>query len=359
MSPHARRPGLSKTRYVSGLQCHNKLWWEVHERDAPELKPGPALLDLFEQGRYVGELARERFPGGVLIDLPWHAIRDRVEATRAAIDSGAPAIFEASFVKDNVFVAVDVLERVAGGFDLIEVKSSTRVKDDHIPDAAVQTWVLRSNGLPVRRVKLMHLNPEYRHPGHGDLFVSEDVTDRVADPLELVHLEIEELSAMLAGDFPDVPFGSQCADMRDCPFRRRCWPDDRDHVLRLSGKGVRKALELMAEGYHRIQDLPDDYVRSALNERQRRALRQEGIVVEPGLSNALEPLAPAAGLPGLRDRRAGGAGLGGPRPLGPDPGAVQLPRASARRNRPARCVARRRARGPAAGACAPTHRRDP
>ena len=189
-----------------------------------------------------------------------------------------------------MFVAVDILERVADGFDLIEVKSSTRIKDEYITDAAVQAYVLRANGLPLRRVKLMHLDPQFRHPGHGDLFAAEDVTNLIADPLQLVPLEIDQLSAMLAGEFPDVPFGSQCADMRECPFRRRCWPDDRDHVLRLSGKGVRKALELMAEGYHRIQDLPDNHVSSTLNERQRRALREDAIVVEPGLANALEPL---------------------------------------------------------------------
>ena len=67
-------------------------------------------------------------------------------------------------------------------------------------------------------------------------------------------------------------------------------------MLRLSGKGVRKALELMAEGYHRIQDLPDSHIGSTLNERQRRALRQRGIVVEPGLAAALESLEPPLGF---------------------------------------------------------------
>jgi hypothetical protein len=31
-------------------------------------------------------------------------------------------------------VAVDILESADGGFNLIEVKSTTRVKDEHIPD---------------------------------------------------------------------------------------------------------------------------------------------------------------------------------------------------------------------------------
>src|SRR5437899_9056756 len=64
---------LSKSRFTSGLQCHKKLWWEVHDKDAPELQPDKVLQDLFDQGRQVGEAARARYPGGVLIDLPHDA----------------------------------------------------------------------------------------------------------------------------------------------------------------------------------------------------------------------------------------------------------------------------------------------
>ena len=32
-------PRLSKSRFVTGCQCHKLLWWTVHEPDAPELQP--------------------------------------------------------------------------------------------------------------------------------------------------------------------------------------------------------------------------------------------------------------------------------------------------------------------------------
>src|SRR5438046_6002584 len=85
---------LSKSRFTSGLQCHKKLWWEVHEPDATELQPDKVLQDLFDQGRQVGELARTRFPGGVLIEAPHFARPERVAQTRAALESGVPAVFE-------------------------------------------------------------------------------------------------------------------------------------------------------------------------------------------------------------------------------------------------------------------------
>lgn len=285
--PPARRPGLSKTRFVSGWQCHNRLWWQVHEPDAPELVVGTVLRDLFDQGQQVGALARDQFPGGVLIDLPHDAVRQRLAKTESALRQGVPAIFEASFAQDGVLVTVDVLQRDGEGYTLIEVKSSTMLKDEHIPDAAVQTHVVRASGLDVRRIELMHLNSDYRHPEEGDLFLREDITASVQDILQGVPLEIESQLAMLAGDFPALPVGGQCLTVQDCPFRRRCWPDDRDHVLKLSGKGLRKALELMSEGIHYIPDVPEDNL-TAVNRRQKIALERNGLVVEPGLGDALQ-----------------------------------------------------------------------
>src|SRR5437773_331700 len=137
---------LSKSRFTSGLQCHKKLWWEVHEPDAIELQPDKVLQDLFDQGRQVGEAARARYPGGVLIDLPHHAGAERVAATQQALDAGAPAIFEATFIADGTFVAIDVLEKQGDGYRVTEVKSSTSQKDEHIPDVAVQARVAAAWG---------------------------------------------------------------------------------------------------------------------------------------------------------------------------------------------------------------------
>src|SRR3989440_13051156 len=92
---------LSKSRFTSGLQCHKKLWWEVHEPDAIELQPDKVLQDLFDQGRQVGELARTRYPGGVLIDLPHDARAERVAATRALLDAGTPAVLDRKSTRLN------------------------------------------------------------------------------------------------------------------------------------------------------------------------------------------------------------------------------------------------------------------
>ena len=93
----------------------------MNEPDAKELQPNIVLQDLFDQGRLVGERAREEWPTGVLIA----GDRDdstRIPRTQAAIEAGERVIFEACFEQDGVFCAIDVLERSDDGWTLIEVK---------------------------------------------------------------------------------------------------------------------------------------------------------------------------------------------------------------------------------------------
>ena len=79
---------LSKSRVMTGLQCHKLLWWMAHEPTAPELEldgRAPATMD---QGARVGELARTYVPGGLLIDLPYDAYTERLAATDEALRKG-------------------------------------------------------------------------------------------------------------------------------------------------------------------------------------------------------------------------------------------------------------------------------
>ena len=58
---------LSKSKYLAAFQCQKRLWLEIHDKDkaTPIDKVQEAI---FNQGHYVGELAREYYPNGILID---------------------------------------------------------------------------------------------------------------------------------------------------------------------------------------------------------------------------------------------------------------------------------------------------
>jgi len=277
---------LSKSRYLSGLQCHKQLWWRVHEPEAPELSPTPGQQNLFAQGRQVGERARGHVPGGELIDVPRY--HNKVTATRQALKRDLPAIYEAWFLADETYVGVDILERTSRGHTVIEVKASNSRKAEHLPDATVQVHVLRRAGLQVERAEVMHLNPECRFPDLSNLFVREDVTALVEAALIGVPDELAAQQRMLEGSLPDVAIGDHCTTPHDCPFLERCWPKLPDHhVSKLYRIERKRALELEADGYATIYDLPSDLELSMIHARQVKAVQAGRMVVEPTLSRAL------------------------------------------------------------------------
>lgn len=279
---------LTKSLFTAGVQCHKLLWWRVHEPNAVELQPDTVLQDLFDQGRQVGELARTRFPGGTLIP-PHDARSARIEATRQAIAAGATVIYEAAFEADSVFISADVLEKTESGWRLIEVKSSSSAKEEHVPDAGVQAHVLMRNGIELDGVHVMHLNKEFRHPDVGELLeqtdVTEDVRAFVPNVIETVRKQLE----VLDGPIPTVDIGRQCGEPWECAFQKRCWPDDDWHISSLYNCGPATFPKYVARGINRIDELPPNEKLQFTQKRQIRALRTGEMVVEPTLVAALEP----------------------------------------------------------------------
>lgn len=284
---------LSKSRYMSGLQCPKLLWWSVHEPDAPELNGDEGLQATFARGHRVGELARAHVPGGVLVDLPHHELDARVAATARALADGAPVVYEASFFEDGIFVSVDILERRRAGFVLIEVKSTLDVKEEHLPDVAVQLHVVRRAGLPIRRAEVMHLNRECRHPDLSNLFVRASVTPRVRGHLRTVQKQAARLLSVLRGPLPDVPTGPHCNEPYMCPFIERCWPRlPEHHVSTLYRIRAARVAKLVADGIETLHDVPRRFALSGPARRQVRSVRAGKPVVERGLGRALHRLKP-------------------------------------------------------------------
>src|SRR5207249_6379845 len=127
------------------------------------------------------------------------------------------------FETKDVRIRTDVLLPDGNGWRLIEVKSASSVKPEHIPDAAVQAWVLRQNGVEVTGVEIMHLNKDFKHPDQGALLVRTDVTAEVRDAIDGIPAEVERQLAVLDGPLPELAIGIHCESPRECPFHSRCW----------------------------------------------------------------------------------------------------------------------------------------
>ena len=280
---------LSKSRYLLGLRCHKLLWLDEHEHD--ESPPDAESLFRMREGISVGERARAFMGDGVLIKSPDFAPELKLAETQRALDSDAALIFEATFTAGGATVRTDILRRTAGGFDLIEVKSSTSVKDEQLAEVAMQLWVARAAGLSVPRAFVMHLNSECRFPDLSNLFVTEDVTEAVEPMLPDVARELAAQLAMLDGPKPETAFGAYCKRPDPCERFGECWSAFSEHhvhtLCRIQWKSIEKNL---AAGRDTIDKMDESMTTVIPAKRQIRSVRTRKRIVEAGLGAALDTL---------------------------------------------------------------------
>jgi hypothetical protein len=260
---------LSKSRYLSGLQCPKRLWTELHARHLiPSVDPSTQAR--FEEGHEVGRLATGLYPGGLSIDpgtLRW----DRVVAeTRRALSQRRP-LYEAAFRHEGAACRVDILVPApAEHWDVLEVKSSTRVKEVHLRDLALQGFVLEGSGIGVRDFYLVHLDTSYVRRGELDveaLFRQEVVTDQVLERMPSVAQELAEMQAVLRqGSSPEIAIGPHCDEPYECPLKRQCWAFLPEPSVFDLTRDRKKGFEYLSQG---IEGLGEVSGRSGLNSHQR------------------------------------------------------------------------------------------
>ncbi len=216
----------------------------------------------------MGELAQKLFPDGVDCTPDFErpdgkGITIGLNMTKDAVTNGADVIYEAAFVANDVYAAMDILVREGNKWRAIEVKSSTRVKEYHINDAAIQYHVLTQAGLDIVDIELLHINNEYVRNGALDL---AQLFTRVSllEDVEPLQLEIPEtishfIELLQEREVPKIDIGPHCRDPFVCSFKGHCWSHiPEQSVFELSRIG-RKAWKLYDEGIVAIQDMPVDY----------------------------------------------------------------------------------------------------
>src|ERR1019366_4427189 len=138
--------------------------------------------------------------------------------TRELIASpDVPAIFEATFENGGVLVRVDILHRRRDGrWRLVEVKSSTCVKEEHFDDVGIQYRVLSRSGLDVASACLAHVNRNYVRDGAIDprrFFKIRNLTRRVQRLQPKLTFQLRaEFTVLNMPKPPDLPAGPHCTN---------------------------------------------------------------------------------------------------------------------------------------------------
>jgi len=284
-------PKLSKSRFIAGLQCPLRLWHLCYN---PELAAEVSLVQqaIFDTGHEVGRLATRLYPGGVLIEEDHLHHKEAVKSTLAALkDPSVPAIFEGAFLQDDVRIRADILERLDDGrWNLIEVKSSTSLKDYYLQDVAAQCYVLKDAGLQIAAAGVMHLNNQYIFDGKDidleSLFSFFDLTGQVLDLQDEIALQIGELKKVLAGAFPpDMVPSRACNSPYGCDFWEYCTAKKPEFwVIQLSGITQKKLDRLDELEIEDIRDIPNSFPLSKIQERIRDCTVRGAVYAAPQLA---------------------------------------------------------------------------
>lgn len=221
---------LSKSKLLAYRQCPKRLWLEVH---APHHRADSESTQAsFAVGHQVGDIVRQLYDPqgeGALIDPQVEGFDAAFARTQELLKSSQP-IFEAGFRVKGALAFADVMlpdtQLGQSGWRMIEVKSSTSVKDYHRDDVAVQTWIARAAGVPLTQVALSHIDSTWVYPGDGNymgLMHENDLTQEAMSRDAEVRTWMKEAQEIVAlHSEPSVSTGKHCQQPYACGFLDYC-----------------------------------------------------------------------------------------------------------------------------------------
>lgn len=264
---------LSKSKIIAYRQCPKRLWLEIHK---PELRDDSASEVVFAIGNQVGELAQEIYNTdgtGKLIDINELDWPEAFARSGKLLKDGSAIVFEAAMHANGALALTDVMiPNTNSGelrWDMVEVKSSTSVKDYHRDDVAVQTYIATSSGVTLSSVALAHVDNTFVYQGDGDyqgLLTEADLTEEAMSRHDEVKAWVAGAQQTAALDAePEIRTGAHCNSPFDCPFIDHCRGQEPQPEFPVSClPHFRKKPQLESEGITELRDVPD----SMLNDKQ-------------------------------------------------------------------------------------------
>ena len=278
---------LSKSQFIKGLQCPKALWLF---RNRKELRKEPDLATkaIFEIGDRIGKLAISRYRGGREVSRDFWDVAGGAEDTLAYVDDGCQAIFEATAVHKETgdYARIDILRKVGRSdrWDLIEVKSSTRVKDYHRDDLAFQYYVFSGAGFNIRKCCMMVVDNSYERNGPVDpkkLLSLEDITQDVLERQAAIpQIRTTLAKTLKAADEPEMSIGTRCSTPHECEFKGYCW----SHVPDYSAYDVYrsdKVDQVVGEHGFELETIPKEYWPGGRKELEIKSFLSDERMVDP------------------------------------------------------------------------------
>jgi len=220
---------LSKSKIIAFRQCRKRLWLEIKKTEL--IQVSNATQAKFNVGFKVGDIARSIYDPdqtGILIDIEKEGFSQALARSQALSNADVP-IFEAGFSGNGLLAFADVMlplekngKRV---WKMVEVKSSTSVKDYHRDDIAVQSYVAQVAGFALHSISVAHIDSKWVYPGGGNyagLLKEVDLTEPTLNKTKEVERWVTAARETLSGDEPAIETGDHCFAPFECGFYAYC-----------------------------------------------------------------------------------------------------------------------------------------
>ena len=262
---------ISKSTFIRGLQCEKSLYLYKHHYKLKDPTPS-SLQAVFDQGTNIGLLAQKLFLNGVDASPENHfKMIESVGKTLDFINKDETIIYEAAFLYNDVYAALDILVKDKEGWKAYEVKSSTKITDTYIKDAAIQYYTINNSGIDLKDISIVYINNQYVKDGELDihqLFNIESVYDQVLEFLPRIPNEVRRLKNVIEStEIPEIDIGLHCSDPYDCDFKGTCWKHVPDYsVFDIANLRNKKKFDLYNQGLMSLDQI--DLRKTSLNANQ-------------------------------------------------------------------------------------------
>tara|TARA_B100000965_G_scaffold403703_1_gene432525 strand:- start:38 stop:1567 length:1530 start_codon:yes stop_codon:yes gene_type:complete len=262
---------LTKTKIMSGHQCEKKLWFDIYKSKKSEVNNILLRGYLFEN-----EVKKIYSKDQNVLNLPskeeeW--IKSKEKTEQAINSKDINVIFEGVFIFFDTYIRPDILIRKNKGWELLEIKSSGELKNYHITDLAIQSYILKKLGINLTSIKLIHVNKNFifkTERDYRDLSLEIDVTNQVVEKeKEIPNLIKKLLPLTKESPCPNIKIGDHCNEPHECDYIDRCKP--KSNIISyemLPGriKGTKIEKHCKANEIKKLEDVPAEL----LNENQKK-----------------------------------------------------------------------------------------
>jgi CRISPR/Cas system-associated exonuclease Cas4 (RecB family) len=261
---------LSKSKIIAYRQCPKRLWLEVHRPDVRE--DSDASKAAFVIGDQVGAVARTIYDPedeGVTLDVKVDGVEKAIAHTAKLVVKAEGPIFEAGFQAGGGRAFADVLlpheQDGNTAWRMIEVKSSSSLKEYYRDDIAVQAHIAREAGLVLSSVALAHVDTGWVYEVEGiydGMLKEHDLTEEAFSRHEEVAEWIREAQKVVSDlEEPLIAPGDHCYTPFECGFCNYChrYEEAPDFPLSVLPRFNEKRKEDCEDlGIDDLRDVPDN-----------------------------------------------------------------------------------------------------